>query len=66
MDETNNLASRERSNLNSTESLQRRSPFQALDLEAESIELPDKLADSKIQLLLRGGLPLPRRIHVSQ
>src|ERR1700689_4137129 len=32
MDEANNLASQERSNMNSTDSLQRRSPFLALDL----------------------------------
>ena len=32
MDETNNLAPRERSNTNYTESLQNRSPFLALDL----------------------------------
>src|SRR6202142_2001899 len=32
MDETNNLAPRDRSNANSSESLQHRSPFLALDL----------------------------------
>ena len=43
MDETNNLASRERSNMNSTESLQRRSPFLALDLMPREPHLLDYL-----------------------
>ena len=43
MDETNDLASRERSNMNSTESLQRRSPFQALDLMPREPHLLDYL-----------------------
>ncbi|MGA7796697.1 MAG: Wzz/FepE/Etk N-terminal domain-containing protein, partial [Candidatus Acidiferrales bacterium] len=43
MDETNDLASRERSNMNSTESLRRRSPFQALDLMPREPHLLDYL-----------------------
>ena len=43
MDETNNLAPRERSNINSTESLQHRSPFLALDLMPREPHLLDYL-----------------------
>ena len=43
MDETNNLAPRERSNTNSTESLQQRSPFLALDLMPREPHLLDYL-----------------------
>ena len=43
MDETNNLAPRERSNSNSAESLQHRSPFLALDLMPREPHLLDYL-----------------------
>src|ERR1700676_3429757 len=43
MDETNNLASRERASVDSTDSLQRRSPFQALDLMPREPHLLDYL-----------------------
>src|ERR1700674_3704686 len=43
MDDTNNLAPRDRSNTDSTESLQRRSPFFALDLMPREPHLLDYL-----------------------
>ncbi len=45
MDETNNLAPRERFNSNPTESLQQRSPFLALDLMPREPHLLDYLLD---------------------